>query len=106
MSTDTTSHREDLTRARARLRSLHQATTPKDELNYRGHTLEREPQDKTQSGCYQIFNADSEPVDTVEPSDFHNADDFVRYVDLVIQHGRDRAKDWLRNELYWGWTDD
>lgn len=103
MSSQPSSHRQNLTQERRRLRALHRDARPEDQINYRGHTIRRENGDLTQSGCFRILDEDGQFVDAVEPSDFYNEDDWVRYIDLVIQHGRERAKDWLRNELHWGW---
>lgn len=96
-----TSHRRNLTDARRRLRQLHRATNPRRELEYRNHRLQREPSDQTQSGCYRILNPDGEFLDAIEPSDFVYADDWVRYIDLVIQHDRETARDWRDRELSW-----
>lgn len=102
MSSQPTSHRRNLTEDRRRLRALHHNPRPRDKITYRSHTIKRERHDKSQSGCYRILK-NSQFIDAIEPSDFHNEDDWVRYIDLVIQHGREHAKDWLRNELGWSW---
>lgn len=102
---DATQFRQNLTNERRRLRQLHTETRPPNEIRYRGHTIRREPFDRSQSGTYRIIDQDNFSfVDTVEPTDFYHADDFVRYVDLVIQQGRDAAQDWRDEHLNAGWT--
>ena len=88
-----TTQRRNLTTARANLRSLHTETRPPRKIEYRGHTIHREPSDQTQSGCYRIVDANGQFLDAIEPSDFHNADDWVRYVDTVIHSGREKARE-------------
>ncbi len=102
MSTDNP-HRRNLTRERNQLRALHNARdyNRKTKLTYRGLTLQREPE--TESAAYELLE-DDDVLGTIELDTFVNADDFVRYIDLVIQKGRERAQDWYHNELAGDWT--
>jgi len=105
MSSQPSSHRQNLTNERRKLRNLHRNPQPRDKITCRGHTIRREVHDYSQTGCYRILNEHNQFVDTIEPSDFHNADDWVRYIDLVIQHDRERARDWYNTELAYDWTE-
>jgi len=86
-----TSHRRNLTKARKRVRDLHRATEPQTQIQYRGHTLTAE--NPEHRDAYQIQNGD-EVLYVVERSNFANADDWLRVIDVVIQDGPEAAREY------------
>jgi len=88
-----TEHRRNLTKARKRVRDLHHATQPQQEIQYRGHTLKAE--NPEHRDAYQIQNDTGEVLFVVERSNFGNADDWLRVIDVVIQDGPAAARDYL-----------
>lgn len=105
MSTDSpTTHRQNLTRERRQLRALrNQCDTQRpQQIAYRGITLRREPD--TESQAYELVD-DGESLGSIELDTFHNADDFVRFVDAAIKDDFATAMEYVRNELTWGLDD-
>lgn len=98
-----TEFRENLTIARHRLRSLHQAQNPPVKVEYRGYEIVAE--NPRHLDAYELHGEDGEVLISLERSDFNNADDWVRAFDLAIHESPEAARDWLRNDLFWWWHD-
>jgi hypothetical protein len=99
-----TAHRQNLTQERRRLRRVHDARNPPEEIPYRGHTIRAENPHHPDHDAYELVDADDDTLLALERSDFNNSDDWVRAFDLAIQQSPEAARDWLRNDLFWGWS--